>query len=102
MSRGYPGFDSNTKIAQAFLPSLYTAAQTKLRIVHIYHTEQTFRPRPRPYRFTRSLTPSLTGGSSMVTMASASRPLKRCQEAISTLLSSPHSSKLFVAGIAPN
>ena len=53
------------------------------------------------YRFTRSLASSLTGVS-MVTMASASSPLKRCQEAISTPLSSPHSSKLFVAGIAPN
>ena len=43
---------------------------------------------------------SLTGVS-MVTMASASKPLEQCQEAISTPLSSPHSSKLFVAGIAP-
>ncbi len=53
------------------------------------------------YRFTRSLAPSVTGVS-MVAMASVSRPLNRCQEAISKPLSSPHSSKLFVAGIAPN
>ena len=53
------------------------------------------------YRFTCSLASPLTGVS-MVTMASASNPLNRCHEATSTPFPSPHSSKLRVAGIAPN
>ena len=53
------------------------------------------------YRFTRSASSSLTSVL-MVTMAPASRPLKQCPEAISIPLSSPHSSKLFIAGTAPS
>ena len=53
------------------------------------------------YQFNRSL-PSSLPGISIITMASASNPLNRCHEATSTPFPSPHSSKLRVAGIAPN
>ena len=85
-------------------------ARPSLEILHIYKARTSttsitvnkcFTSERATYRFTRSLSTSPTGVS-MVTMASASEPLKRCQETISPLLSSPHSSKLLVAGIVPN